>query len=90
MSESRWFVYIVRCGDSSLYTGIATDVERRFEEHSEGGAKGAKYTRGKGPLELVFQREVGNRSEATKEEIRIKGMSRKQKLALISESEGEE
>lgn len=82
---SLWSVYIIRCGDGSLYTGIATDVERRFKEHSEGGAKGAKYTRGKRPLELVYHREVGTRSEAMKEEIRIKALPRSKKLLLIDE-----
>ena len=90
MSEKeqvRWSVYLIRCGDGSLYTGIATDVARRFEEHESQGPKGAKYTRGKLPLELVFQREVGTRSEACKEELRIKALSRKQKLALIAGGE---
>lgn len=80
----RWSVYLIRCGDDSLYTGIATDVARRFEEHGSQGPKGAKYTRGKQPLTLVYQREIGNRSEACKEELRIKSLTRKQKLALIA------
>ena len=83
MSESVWSVYILRCADGSLYCGIATDVERRFTEHQEGAPKGAKYTRGKGPLELVFQKEIGTRSEATKEEMRIKKLSRSAKLELV-------
>lgn len=83
MSETIWFVYILRCADDSLYTGVATDVARRLEEHQAGAPKGAKYTRGKGPLRLVYQREVGTRSEACKEELRIKSLSRKQKLALL-------
>ena len=84
MSDSVWFVYIIECADSSLYTGVATDVARRFEEHQAGAPKGAKYTRGKGPLKLVYQCEVGSRSEACKEELRIKNLTRKQKLALIA------
>ena len=80
-----WWVYMIRCGNDALYTGIATDVSRRFEEHESQGPKGAKYTRGKLPLELVYRREIGNRSEACKEEIRIKALSRQQKLALIAE-----
>lgn len=83
MSETIWFVYILRCADDSLYTGVATDVARRLEGHQAGAPKGAKYTRGKGPLRLVYQREVGTRSEACKEELRIKSLSRKQKLALL-------
>lgn len=84
MSESIWFVYIIKCADGSLYTGVATDVDRRFAEHEAGAPKGAKYTRGKGPLELVYQREVGTRSEACKEELRVKSLSKEQKLALIA------
>lgn len=85
MSGSSWFVYILRCADDSLYAGIATDVQRRLEEHETGAPKGAKYTRGKGPLTLVYEREIGTRSEACKEELRIKSLSRKQKLSLIAE-----
>ncbi|MDA7517546.1 GIY-YIG nuclease family protein [Akkermansiaceae bacterium] len=84
MVDSIWSLYILRCGDGSLYTGIATDVDRRFSEHESQGPKGAKYTRGKLPLEILYRREVGNRSEATKEEMRVKALSRKQKLALIA------
>ncbi len=85
-SGELWSVYIIRCGDGSLYTGIAKDVESRFFEHESGAPKGAKYTRGKGPLELVYQAEIGNRSEASKEELRIKALSKKQKLALIAKA----
>ncbi len=67
-------VYLVRCRDGSLYTGIATDVARRISEH-EGGTKGAKYLRGKGPLELVYQQEIGDRSLASRIEDRIKRLS---------------
>ncbi|MDB4318751.1 GIY-YIG nuclease family protein [Akkermansiaceae bacterium] len=84
MVDSIWSLYILRCGDGSLYTGIATDVDRRFSEHESQGPKGAKYTRGKLPLEILYRCEVGNRSEATKEEMRVKALSRKQKLALIA------
>lgn len=80
---SIWSVYILRCADDSLYTGIATDVARRLDEHQSGAPKGAKYTRGKGPLKLVYQQEIGTRSAAAKEELRIKSLSRKQKLILI-------
>ncbi|MDA7922812.1 GIY-YIG nuclease family protein [Verrucomicrobiales bacterium] len=83
MTDSTWFVYMIRCADGSLYCGIATDVARRFSEHEEGAPKGAKYTRGKGPLELVFQKEIGSRSEACKEELRIKKLSRKGKLLML-------
>lgn len=82
-AAKTWWVYLIRCGDGSLYTGIATDVDRRFAEHESQGPKGAKYTRGKLPLEIVYRREVGTRSEACKEELRIKSLSRRQKLALV-------
>jgi putative endonuclease len=84
MSDSLWSVYLIRCGDGSLYTGIATDVERRFSEHVEQGPKAAKYLRGRLPLDLVYRKEIGNRSEASKEELRIKRMGVKGKLALVN------
>lgn len=78
-----WSVYIIRCGDGSLYTGITTDVERRFKEHAGGGPKAAKYLRGRGPLALVYRREVGSQSEALIEERRVKGLKRSDKEALL-------
>jgi len=83
MSESCWSVYIIRCGDGSLYTGIATDVERRFGEHVSQGPKAAKYLRGRLPLEIIYRREIGSRSEASKEELRIKRMGVKGKMGLV-------
>lgn len=76
-------VYIVKCGDGSLYTGIATDVQRRLQEH-ESGARGARYLRGRGPLKVVFAREVGDRSLAQRIEYRIKQLTREQKMSLIA------
>jgi putative endonuclease len=81
-----WSVYIIRCGDESLYTGVATDVARRFEEHRSQGPKAAKYVRGRTPLQLVYTREIGTRSEALKEEWRIKQLSRAQKEAMLRHS----
>ena len=78
----KWSVYMVRCGDDSLYAGIAMDVHRRLEEHCE-GKRGAKYLRGRGPLELVMHQELGDRSLALKVELRIKKLSRKAKENLI-------
>ena len=75
---SVYSVYLVRCRDGSLYTGIATDVARRIAEH-EDGAKGAKYLRGRGPLTLVYQQEIGDRSLASKIESRIKRLSSAEK-----------
>ena len=76
-----WFVYILRCGDGSLYTGITDDVNRRLEAHRSG--KGAKYTRGRGPLELVYQEELLDKSAALKREFAIKQLTRAEKLKLL-------
>ncbi len=75
---SLFSVYLVRCRDGSIYTGIATDVERRLAEHERGG-KGAKFLRGKGPLDLIYSQEVGDRSLASKIESRVKRLSREEK-----------
>ena len=80
--EKIWVVYIIRCGDGSLYTGITDDLERRFKAHESG--KGAKYTRGRGPLELVYQENCADHSEALKREYALKKLPREQKLKLIS------
>ena len=79
-----WSVYLVRMADGRLYTGIATDVERRFKEHCAGGVKAAKALKGKGPLQLVFAKEVGDRSTASRLEAKIKGLNKSQKEALVS------
>ncbi len=83
--EPVWYLYILRCGDGSLYTGITTDVERRLSVHRSG--KGAKYTRGRGPLELVYREECGAHSAALKREWEIKHLSREQKLRLLKAGE---
>jgi predicted GIY-YIG superfamily endonuclease len=75
------FVYILRCGDGSLYTGIAKDLERRLAQHRAGRA--SRYTRARLPVDLAWSREVGTWSTALKEEIRIKAMSRAAKEALL-------
>lgn len=77
-----WSVYIIRCADDSLYTGITTDVARRIDEH-ESGATGSKYLRGRAPLELVFEQELGDRSLASKIEHRIKKLPRHQKEEIV-------
>lgn len=84
MEEAVWSVYMIRCGDDSLYTGIATDVDRRFCEHESQSPKSAKYVRGRLPLTLVYRKEIGNRSQAGKEEIRIKALSKTAKLRLVA------
>ncbi|CAD7842790.1 MAG: hypothetical protein [Olavius algarvensis Delta 4 endosymbiont] len=78
---SPWYVYIVRCADDSLYTGIATDVARRVAEHSAG--LGARYTRGRGPVTLVYQEQVRDRPAALKREYAIKKMRADQKRIMI-------
>ena len=80
-----WYLYILRCKDDSLYTGITTDVEKRLEAHRCG--KGAKYTRGRTPLELVYREECGDHSDALKRELEIKAMTREEKLKLIQNPE---
>lgn len=81
-SHSRpWWVYILRCGDGTLYTGIALDVLARLAQHRAGA--GARYTRGRKPLELVYQEASTSRSAATRREAAIKRCSREQKLAMI-------
>ena len=77
----KWYVYILQCADDTLYTGITTDVNRRLNEHNSG--KGAKYTRTRLPVMIVAVSEAGSRSEASKEEYRIKQLTREQKLKLI-------
>ena len=83
--ESQWYLYMLRCGDGSLYTGITTDVEKRLEAHRAG--KGAKYTRGRGPLELVYQEFCGTHGDALRREVQIKRLSRQEKLVLAAFSE---
>lgn len=80
---SNWYVYIVKCADDTLYTGVTTDLDRRVAEHND-SSKGAKYTRGRGPVELVYSCTAKDKAEACKEEFRIKALSRAEKLLLIS------
>lgn len=82
--EKQWYVYILRCGDGTLYTGITDDVARRLEKHIAG--EGAKYTRGRGPLELCYQEVADSHSQALRREYAIKQLSRKEKLELIQNS----
>ena len=74
---------MIRCGDDTIYTGVAIDVSRRLVEHQSGGPKSAKYTRGRGPLKLVYQRLVGSRAEACAEEYRIKQLTKAEKEAML-------
>lgn len=79
-----WYVYILRCGDGTLYTGITDDIPRRLAVHRVG--KGAKYTRGRGPLELVYQEQVPDKSAALRREFQIKRLTRRKKEALIAKN----
>lgn len=79
--EKQWYLYILRCGDNTLYTGIATDVDRRFAMHRNG--KGAKYTRGRGPLMIVYREECGSHSDALKRECEIKALTKAEKEKVI-------
>ncbi len=78
----QWFVYILRCADGSLYTGISDDVKRRAIAHNEG--RGAKYTRGRRPVTIVYQESCCDRAAAQRREAAIKKMRREKKLALIA------
>ena len=78
-----WYLYLVRTGQGALYTGIATDVERRLSEHR--GGIGAKYLRSRGPLDLVYQAEVGDRSTALRMEGALKKLRKERKEAIVSE-----
>ena len=79
--ENNWKLYILRCGDGTLYTGITTDVQSRLEAHRSG--KGAKYTRGRAPLELVYTEDCGTKGQALKRDLEIKALSRPEKRKLI-------
>ncbi len=79
-----WFVYLLRCGDGSLYTGIARDVSRRCRQHNAGTA--SRYTRCRRPVEVVHQERHASRSLALKREAAVKALSRRQKLALIRQA----
>ena len=79
---NSWKVYIVRCCDGSLYTGVTTDIEKRLAAHNSG--RGAKYTRSRRPVELVYHEECEDHSGALRRELEIKAMTREQKLNIIT------
>jgi putative endonuclease len=87
MADSSWSVYIVRCADDTLYTGVSNDVPRRISEHQSQGRKTARYLRGRAPLALVYTQQAGNYAAALRLEYRIKQLSRQAKLLLISGDE---
>ncbi|MGK7894821.1 MAG: GIY-YIG nuclease family protein [Xenococcus sp. (in: cyanobacteria)] len=79
-----WFVYIIRCSDRSLYTGISNDVAKRFAVHQSGNAQSAKYTRSRHPLQLVFTAEIGTKSAASRAEYYIKKLPKRTKESLVA------
>jgi putative endonuclease len=81
-SRTVWRVYMLRCVDGSLYTGITIDVDRRVAEHNGDGGLGARYTRSRRPVELVYVEAVASRAEAARREASIKKLDRSRKLAL--------
>ena len=83
--EDKWELYIILCGDGTLYTGIARDADKRLRMHESG--KGAKYTRGRGPLRLVYRESCENHTRALQREIEVKKLTRAQKDTLIARKE---
>lgn len=82
MDNKDWFVYMLECSDTSLYTGITTDLERRINEHNN-STRGAKYTKTRRPVHMVYFELADDRSKASKREREIKKLTRKEKLDLI-------
>src|SRR5436190_21806570 len=80
-----WFVYLIRCADQSLYTGVTTDAERRIDEHNEGC--GARYTRARGPVELVYLERLKDRGSALRREHEIKRMTAAGKRAMVESAQ---
>jgi putative endonuclease len=85
--DRTWHVYLLRCADGTLYTGVTTDPDRRLAEHNRGTA--SRYTRGRRPVEMVHREACGNRSEALRREAAVKGMSRVDKLCIIKSKEND-
>lgn len=83
LKDSEWSLYMIKTRLNTLYTGISTDVDRRFKEHSGVSKRAARYLKGKGPLELVWQQPVGSKSEALILEYQVKKLNRRQKQSLI-------
>jgi len=86
--NKRWRVYIVRCADNSLYTGITVDLNKRLDAHNSG--RGAKYTRSRRPVVFVYTGSMTTQGNALREEKRIKSLTRTQKLMIIKEYSEEE
>ena len=86
-SGAAWWVYMLRCADGSLYTGITTDVARRVAEHNGESGSGARYTRSRRPVQLVYLEAAASRTEASRREAAIKRLDRARKLALCALAE---
>ncbi|MCD7856501.1 MAG: GIY-YIG nuclease family protein [Clostridiales bacterium] len=82
MEPHSWWAYMVQCADGTLYTGIAADVDRRAEVHNRG--RGAKYTRSRLPVQVVYREEQPTKGDALRREMAIKRLSRREKLELIA------
>jgi hypoxanthine-DNA glycosylase len=86
VKKRDWYLYLIRCADGSLYTGITTEVERRLAQHREPGRGGSKYLAGRGPLALVWQKKIGDYSSALKAEHRVKKLPKDKKESLIHDT----
>lgn len=84
--DSQWFVYLLRCNDNSLYAGVTKDLQRRVNEHNHHNKIGAKYTRVRRPVSLIYYETVSSRSKACQREYQLKQLSKQQKEKLISVS----
>ena len=84
MTSSVWHIYLIRSADGKLYTGISTNVQRRFEEHGSRSGKGARTLRGKGPLQLVYHDQVGDRGMAQRLEYRLKRLPKASKEQIVA------
>lgn len=78
----KWYVYIIKCSDNTLYTGITKDINKRIHEHNNDNKHGSKYTRPRRPVKLFYSEELSSRSEATKRELEIKKMGHEDKINL--------
>ncbi|MBD3379862.1 MAG: GIY-YIG nuclease family protein [Candidatus Omnitrophica bacterium] len=81
---SKWHLYMIQCSDGTFYTGVTTDIARRIKEHNKADGKGSKYTRGRGPVKLVYKEEFLSKSEAFRREKEVKKLSRKTKISLFA------
>ena len=85
---AAWSLYLIRTRQGTLYAGVATDVARRMKEHTGTGGRGSKYLRSRGPLELVYCVEIGDRAQAMRAEARIKGLAKVEKERIVAAAPG--